>query len=94
MERYDVVVIGCGPAGQKAAIKCAKLGKRVALIDRREVVGGRCLHTGTIPSKTLRHAIIYLSGYFERRIYGSDYRVKAGDHRRGPDLPLQRHHPP
>lgn len=76
MENYDVIVIGCGPAGQKAAIKCAKLGKRVALIDRREVVGGRCLHIGTIPSKTMRHAIIYLSGYFEREIYGSEYRVK------------------
>ncbi len=76
MRNYDVVVIGCGPAGQKAAIKCAKLGKKVALIDRREVVGGRCLHLGTIPSKTMRHAIIYLSGYFERRIYGNDYRVK------------------
>jgi NAD(P) transhydrogenase len=76
MERYDVVVIGCGPAGQKAAIKCAKVGRRTALIDRRRVVGGRCLHIGTIPSKTMRHAIIYLSGYFERRIYGSDYRVK------------------
>lgn len=76
MENYDVIVIGCGPAGQKAAIKCAKLGKRVALIDRRQVVGGRCLHIGTIPSKTMRHAIIYLSGYFEREIYGSEYRVK------------------
>jgi NAD(P) transhydrogenase len=76
MRNFDVVVVGCGPAGQKAAIKCAKLGKKVALIDRREVVGGRCLHIGTIPSKTMRHAIIYLSGYFERRIYGSDYRVK------------------
>lgn len=76
MRNFDVVVIGCGPAGQKAAIKCAKLGKKVALIDRREVVGGRCLHIGTIPSKTMRHAIIYLSGYFERRIYGNDYRVK------------------
>jgi len=76
MDDYDVVVIGCGPAGQKAAIKCAKLGKRVALVDRRQVVGGRCLHLGTIPSKTIRSAIIQLSGYYERKFYGSDYRVK------------------
>jgi NAD(P) transhydrogenase len=76
MDSYDVVVIGSGPAGQKAAIKCAKLGKRVALVDRREVVGGRCLHLGTIPSKTIRSAIIQLSGYYERKFYGSDYRVK------------------
>jgi NAD(P) transhydrogenase len=77
MEHYDVIVIGSGPAGQKAAIKCAKVGRRVAIIDEREVVGGRCLHIGTIPSKTLRAAIIYLSGYYERKIYGEHYRVKS-----------------
>jgi NAD(P) transhydrogenase len=76
MYDYDVIVIGCGPAGQKAAIKCAKVGKRTALVDNRQVVGGQCLHMGTIPSKTLRAAIIYLSGYYERKIYGSEYRVK------------------
>ena len=76
MYDYDVIVIGCGPAGQKAAIKCAKVGRKVALVDNREVVGGLCLHVGTIPSKTLREAIIYLSGYYERKIYGRDYRVK------------------
>jgi NAD(P) transhydrogenase len=73
---YDVIVMGCGPAGQKAAIKSAKIGRRVAMIDIREVVGGQCLHVGTIPSKTFRAAIIYLSGYYERKIYGPDYRVK------------------
>lgn len=73
---YDVIVVGCGPAGQKAAIKCAKVGRRVAIVDRREVVGGLCLHVGTIPSKTLREAIIYLSGYYERKVYGDDYCVK------------------
>jgi NAD(P) transhydrogenase len=72
---YDVIVIGCGPAGQKAAIKCAKVGRKVAIIDRRTVVGGQCLHIGTIPSKTFRAAIIYLSGYYERKYYGADYRV-------------------
>jgi NAD(P) transhydrogenase len=77
MTEYDVIVIGCGPAGQKAAIKCAKIGKRVAIIDERQVVGGQCLLIGTIPSKTMRAAIIYLSGYYERRIYGQDYKVKG-----------------
>jgi len=76
MYDYDVLIVGCGPAGQKAAIKCAKVGKRTALVDNRQVVGGQCLHMGTIPSKTMRAAIIYLSGYYERKIYGSDYRVK------------------
>jgi NAD(P) transhydrogenase len=73
---YDVIVLGCGPAGQKAAIKCAKSGLRTAIVDKRQVVGGQCLHIGTIPSKTLREAIIYLSGYHERKLYGTDYRVK------------------
>jgi NAD(P) transhydrogenase len=72
---YDLVVIGTGPAGQKGAIAAAKLGKRVAVIDRKEMVGGVCLHTGTIPSKTLREAILYLSGFRERTFYGRDYTV-------------------
>ena len=76
MNNYDVIVIGCGPAGQKAAIKCGKVGARVAVVDNRETVGGQCLHIGTIPSKSLRAAISYLSGYYERIIYGPDYRVK------------------
>jgi NAD(P) transhydrogenase len=73
---YDLVVIGSGPAGQKGAIAAAKLGKRVAIIDRKEMIGGVCLHTGTIPSKTLREAILYLSGFGQRAFYGSDYSVK------------------
>ncbi len=73
--RYDLAVIGTGPAGQKGAIAAAKLGKRVAVIDRKEMVGGVCLHTGTIPSKTLREAILYLSGFRERTFYGRDYAV-------------------
>jgi NAD(P) transhydrogenase len=72
---YDLVVIGSGPAGQKGAIAAAKLGKKVAVIDRKEMVGGVCLHTGTIPSKTLREAILYLSGLRERTFYGRDYSV-------------------
>jgi NAD(P) transhydrogenase len=73
---YDLAVIGSGPAGQKGAIAAAKLGKRVAMIDRKEFVGGVCIHTGTIPSKTLREAILYLSGFRERSFYGRDYSVK------------------
>ncbi len=74
--RYDLIVIGSGPAGQKGAIAAAKLGKRVAIIDRQEMIGGVSLHTGTIPSKTLREAILYLSGFRQRSFYGKDYRVK------------------
>jgi NAD(P) transhydrogenase len=73
---YDLVVIGSGPAGQKGAIAAAKLGKRVAIVDRRERIGGVCLHTGTIPSKTLREAILYLSGFSQRAFYGRNYAVK------------------
>src|SRR6476661_5665034 len=73
---YDLVVIGSGPGGQKAAIQAAKLGRSVALVDRREMVGGVCTNTGTIPSKTLREAVLYLTGMSERGIYGQSYRVK------------------
>ena len=79
-ERYDLVVIGSGPAGQKGAIAAAKLGKRVAIIDRQATVGGVCLHTGTIPSKTLREAILYLSGFRMRSFYGPRLRGQAADH--------------
>ncbi|HEX2378966.1 MAG TPA: FAD-dependent oxidoreductase, partial [Gaiellales bacterium] len=73
---YDLLVIGSGPGGQKAAIQAAKLGKRAAVVDRREMVGGVCTNTGTIPSKTLREAVLYLTGMSERGIYGQSYRVK------------------
>ena len=63
MDRFDLVVIGSGPAGQRAAIQAAKSGSRVALIERREVVGGTCINTGTIPSKTMREAVLHLSGF-------------------------------
>ncbi|HEV8375971.1 MAG TPA: FAD-dependent oxidoreductase, partial [Candidatus Polarisedimenticolia bacterium] len=74
--RYDMVVIGGGPAGHHAAIQAAKLGKNVALVDARPDVGGACVHTGTIPSKTLREAILYLTGYRQRGVYGMAYAVK------------------
>lgn len=74
---YDLLVIGSGPAGQKGAIAAAKLGKRVAIVERRrDCVGGVCLHTGTIPSKTMREAILHLSGYRQRDVYGDQYRRK------------------
>src|SRR5258707_4012777 len=73
---FDLVVIGSGPAGQKGAIAAAKLGKRVAMVDRREMTGGVSLHTGTIPSKTLREAVLYLTGYRQRAFYGRDYKLK------------------
>ncbi len=73
---YDMLVIGSGPAGQRAAIRAAKLGKRSGLIERKAVVGGVCINSGTIPSKTLREAVIYLSGYRLRSIYGESYTVK------------------
>jgi len=74
--RYDLVVIGSGPAGQKGAIAAAKLGKRVAMVDRNEMVGGVCIHGGTVPSKTLREAILHLTGFRHRSFYGNDYVVK------------------
>ena len=73
---FDLVVIGSGPGGQKAAIAAAKLGKRVAVVERPEMMGGVCLQTGTIPSKTLREAILYLTGLDQREMYGQSYRVK------------------
>ena len=71
-----MLVIGSGPGGQKAAIAAAKLGRRVAVIDRSDSLGGVSLHTGTIPSKTLREAVLYLTGLTQRDLYGQNYRLK------------------
>jgi NAD(P) transhydrogenase len=91
---YDLAVIGSGPAGQKGAIAAAKRDRRVAVIDRRDMVGGCSLHLGTIPSKTMREAILYLSGIRQRSFYGADYRVKenisARDLSQRVDVVLQR----
>ncbi len=76
MKRYDVLVIGSGPSGHRAAIQAAKLGKKTVIIEKRQMVGGVCLNTGTIPSKTLREAVIYLTGLRQRTLYGSSYSVK------------------
>lgn len=77
MNCFDLVVIGSGPGGQKAAICAAKLGRRVAIIERqKELVGGVCLHTGTIPSKTIREAILHLTGFRQREVYQEQYRAR------------------
>jgi len=73
----DLAVIGSGPAGQRAAVQAAKLGRKVALVERRAMVGGVCVNTGTIPSKTLREAVVYLTGMSQKELYGQSYRVKA-----------------
>src|SRR5579864_4511472 len=74
--QYDLIVIGSGPAGQKGAICAAKMRKKVAIVDRKQMIGGVQVNTGTVPSKTLREAILYLSGYRLRTFYGRDYAVK------------------
>ncbi|MFF7240615.1 Si-specific NAD(P)(+) transhydrogenase [Streptomyces collinus] len=76
MPDFDMLVIGSGPVGQKAAIAAAKLGRRVAVVDRPDMLGGVSLHTGTIPSKTLREAVLYLTGLTQRDLYGQSYRLK------------------
>lgn len=76
MYDYDLLVLGSGPSGQKAAIAASKLGRRVAIVDRRDMIGGVCINTGTVPSKTLREAVIYLTGLSQRDLYGSSYRLK------------------
>ena len=74
--KYDLIVIGSGPSGQRAAVAASKMKKRVAVIEARSVVGGVCINTGTIPSKTMREAVMHLSGYNYRSLYGMNYRVK------------------
>ena len=76
MYDFDLLVIGSGPGGQKAAIAAAKLERRVAIVERRDMIGGVCLNTGTIPSKTLREAVLYLTGIDQREMYGQSYRLK------------------
>ena len=76
MQAYDLIVIGSGPGGQRAAIQAAKSGKRVAVIEKRAAVGGVCINTGTIPSKTMREAVLHLSGFYYQNFYGANYHVK------------------
>jgi NAD(P) transhydrogenase len=74
---YELLSIGCGPAGQRAAIQTAKLGRRVAVVERPNHVGGVCTNTGTMPSKTLRAAALDLTGLLQKDMYGDAYRVKT-----------------
>ena len=76
MSHYDFIVIGSGPAGKRAAIQATKLGKSALLIEKDSMVGGVTVHTGTIPSKTLRETVLFLSGWRQRGIYGRSYKVK------------------
>ena len=87
MNHFDLTILGSGPAGKRAAVQAAKLGKKVLLVDDRERVGGVSVHTGTIPSKTLRETALNLSGWRERGFYGQSYRVKKDI--RGSDLNLR-----
>ena len=73
---FDLFVIGSGPGGQKAAIQAAKLGKNVGMAEKGRELGGVCVNTGTIPSKTIREAVMYLTGLSQRGVYGDGYRVK------------------
>src|SRR6266704_6359849 len=74
--RFDLVVIGSGPAGEKGAAQAAYFGKRVALIERSDYLGGAGINTGTVPSKTLRETALYFSGLRQRGLYGIDYSLK------------------
>ena len=76
MRHFDCAVIGTGPAGQKAAIQAAKLGKRAVVVEKNNVVGGASINTGTIPSKALREAVLHLTGASYRGLFGESYRVK------------------
>ena len=75
-DSFDLIVIGCGPAGEKAGAQAAYFGKRVAVIERATSPGGSCINTGTVPSKTLRESALYFSGLGQRGLYGIDYSLK------------------
>jgi len=75
-DSFDLIVIGCGPAGEKAGAQAAYFGKRVAVIERATNPGGSCINTGTVPSKTLRESALYFSGLGQRGLYGIDYSLK------------------
>jgi NAD(P) transhydrogenase len=76
MQQYDLVVIGSGPGGQRAAIQAAKAGRRAAVVEKLTMIGGVCINTGTIPSKTMREAVLHLSGFYNQAFYGANYHVK------------------
>lgn len=78
MQSYDLVVIGSGPAGEKAAAQAAYFGKSVAVVESAAEPGGACVNTGTIPSKILRESALYFSGIKQRGLYGVDYSLREG----------------
>jgi NAD(P) transhydrogenase len=75
-EKFDLIIIGCGPAGEKAGAQAAYFGKRVAIVERATFPGGSCINTGTVPSKTLRESALYFSGLKQRGLYGIDYSLR------------------
>jgi len=75
VQKFDLVVIGSGPAGEKGAVQAAYFGKKVALIEKGPAVGGACVHTGTLPSKTLREAALYVTGFQKRQLYGMSLEI-------------------
>src|SRR6185436_20598640 len=75
-KKYDLIVIGSGPAGEKGAAQAAYFGKKVALIEKEPVLGGAAANTGTLPSKTLRESALYLSGFRQRGLYGINFSLK------------------
>jgi NAD(P) transhydrogenase len=90
MYDFDLLVVGSGPGGQKAAIAGAKLGRHVGIVERKHMIGGVCINTGTIPSKTLREAVLYVTGLSQREFYGQSYRLK--DEVTVGDLTARTHH--
>src|SRR5258708_12166913 len=78
MQHYDLVVIGGGPAGEKGAAQAAYFGKKVAIVERSLQLGGACINTGTLPSKTLRESALYFSGLRQRGLHGIDYSLREG----------------
>src|SRR6266849_5806669 len=78
MQHYDLVVIGGGPAGEKGAAQAAYFGKKVAIVEQSPQLGGACINTGTLPSKTLRESALYFSGLRQRGLHGIDYSLREG----------------
>src|SRR3974390_3895830 len=76
MQPYELIVIGSGPGGKRCAIQAAKAEKRAAVVEKLTMVGGVCINTGTIPSKTMREAVLHLSGFYNQAFYGANYHVK------------------
>src|SRR5580700_11554512 len=76
MRPFDLVVIGSGPGGLRAAIQASKIGKAVAVVEKHPMVGGVSINSGTIPSKTMREAVLHLSGFYDQAFYGANHTVK------------------